>query len=81
MSDPWKDCELLFDENDGHFFERMKDRSYSGPDFREFLIKGTKHLESKKKNCEQDFSVEFSGWVIKCKVRCCNIVMGTLYQK
>ena len=80
MSNPWRDCELLFYENDGHFIERMKDRSYSGPDFREFLLKGTKQPDSKKNECEQDFVVEYSGWVVKCKVRCCNIVMGSLYS-
>jgi hypothetical protein len=80
MSNPWKDCKLLFNENDGHFIERMKDRSYSGPDFREFLINGTKQPNSKKDECEQDFVVEYSGWIVKCKVRCCNIVMGTLYR-
>ncbi len=81
MSDPWKDCELLIDEYGGHFIDRAKERSYSGPDYREFLIKGSKHPESKKKECEQDFRVEYSGWVIKCKLRCCNIVMGTIYHK
>ncbi len=81
MSDPSKDCKLLFDKNDGHFFERAKERSYSGPDYREFLIKGTKQPESKKKNGEQDFIVEFSGWVIKCKLRRCNIAMESIYKK
>ncbi len=80
MPDSWRSCELLFDENEGHFIERMKDRSYSGPDFREFLIKGIKYPDSKNNDCEQDYTVKYSGWIIKCKLRCCNIVMGTLYH-
>lgn len=80
MSNPWQTCKLLFDENKGHFIERMKDRSYSGPDFREFLIKGDKQACSKKSCDDRDFKVEYNGWVIKCKLRRCNIVMGTLYH-
>ena len=80
MSNPWNNCKLIFDESGGHFIERMKDRSYSGPDFREFIAKGTKHPESEKKQCEQDYRIEYQGWVIKCKLRCCNIVMGTLFH-
>ncbi len=80
MSNPWKDCKLIFDENEGHFIERMKDRSYSGPDFREFLLNSSKRPVSKKKVCGQDYEVVYCGWTIKCKLRCCNIVMGTLYR-
>jgi len=80
MPNPWQTCKLLFDENNGYFIERMKDRSYSGSDFREFLIKGDNQACSKKNCDDQDFKVEYNGWVIKCKLRRCNIVMGTLYN-
>ncbi len=81
MSNPWKTCKLIYDENNGHFIERMKDRSYSGPDFKEFLEKGKKIAESEKTEYGQDYKIEYSEWIIKCKLRKCNIVMGTLYHK
>ncbi len=70
---------MIFDENEGHFIERAKDRSYSGPDYREFLIKGKKEKFSHKKEDSQDYSVRMGKWTIRCKVRQCNIVMGTIY--
>ena len=78
-SNPWKDCELIFCENEGHFIERAKDHSYSGVEYREFLLEGHKEAESKKTGTGQDYKVTLGGWVIKCKVRRCNIVMGTIY--
>ncbi|OWP54412.1 MAG: hypothetical protein B2I18_03845 [Cuniculiplasma sp. C_DKE] len=81
MSDPWSLCKILYEENGGHFIERMKDRSYSGPDFREFLVKGVKEPASKKDTCSQDFKITYQGWIICCKLRSCNIVMGTLYHE
>jgi hypothetical protein len=78
-SDPWRQCELIFDENEGHFIERAKDRSYSGPEYREFLIKGKKEKGSDREEEGQDYLVKLGKWVIKCKVRQCNIVMGTIY--
>ncbi len=81
VSDPWKHCKLIFDENGGHFIEMAKDRSYSGPSFRDFLIKADeKESESKKSENGQDWKISFGKWVIKCKLRNCNIVMGTIYK-
>jgi hypothetical protein len=80
-SDPWRQCELIFDENEGHFIERAKDRSYSGPDYREFLIRGEKEKSSVMSENGQDYLVTLGRWVIKCKVRRCNIVLGTIYLK
>lgn len=81
MTNPWSTCELLYDENNGHFLERMKERSYSGPDCRDFLINGKKEPVSKKDQCSQDFKVYLAGWVVCCKLRCCNIVMGTIFHE
>jgi hypothetical protein len=80
VSDPWKECELIFDENEDHFIERMKERFYSGPSPREILLKGSKEPQSKKTESSQDFKITYGKWVIKCKLRKCNIVMGTIYQ-
>lgn len=81
MLDPWKKCKLIFDESENHFIERSIDRGYSGPEFREFLLKGNKEPKSKKTDNGQDFKVEYGKWVIKCRMRKCNIVMGTIYLK
>lgn len=80
VSNPWGECKLIFNENNGHFIERAKDRSYSGPDYREFLIEGRKEAESKKTSAGQDYKVTLGEWVIQCKVRRCNIVMGTIFN-
>ena len=77
--DPWKECELIFHENEGHFIERAKDRSYSGPDYREFLMKGNREPEGNKDFDGQNYKITYGRWVIKCRLRRCNIVMGTIY--
>ncbi len=80
MTDPWQTCKLLFNENEGHFIERAKERSYTGPEYRDFLVNGKKEACSKKLRSGQDYKVYFGKWVIKCKVRSCNIILGTIFK-
>jgi hypothetical protein len=80
MVNPWRTCELLFNENGGHFIERAKERCYSGPNFRDFLVKGKKQVCSKNTSSGQDYNVSLGKWNIRCKMRRCNIVLGTIFK-